>query len=194
MGQCDAGLHCKVTWHGTFSTNVCEEQQVPRGHTGEQCNLLGSGQPLCLDENDYCKTVHLLPSGTTQVCTRQTAQVGERCGDYARQVGRPTECDEGLTCQSHRMYPSGTAQICEKPTHEGGVNEPCRSNVFAPATGAWSATTLRPTAPPASTGSETTARPPPPPVLGLAKYATGQPTTFDHRGTMRQPPKSLGPA
>lgn len=133
--QCDAGLHCKVTWHGSFSTNVCEEQQVARGHTGEQCNLLGSGQPQCLDENDYCKTVHLLPSGTTQVCTRQTAQLGERCGDYARQVGRPTECDEGLTCQDHRMYPSGTAQICEKPASQGGFNEPCRASVFNPCDG-----------------------------------------------------------
>jgi hypothetical protein len=125
-GQCDAGLHCKVTWHGSFSTNVCEKQSVERGHTGQQCNLLGSQLPECFDENDFCKEVHLLPSGTTYICTQKIAQVGDRCGDYAAKVGSPTKCAAGLVCKEHNMYPSGKAQICEEKQQQGGANQPCR--------------------------------------------------------------------
>jgi hypothetical protein len=134
-GSCDSGLHCKVTWHGTFSTDVCEVQQVSRGHEGEQCNLLGSNLPECLDSKDFCKEVHLLPSGTTHICTRRTAGLGAPCGSYARKITTflPTECDTGLVCKF--ANPSGDAQICEEPQHQGGSNEPCRDNVFDPCDG-----------------------------------------------------------
>jgi len=122
-GQCDYGLYCKYTWHGSFSTNVCVKTETPRGHTGEQCNLLGSGQPECLSPNDYCKSVNLLPSGTVQICTpRNKAKEGEKCGNSS-------ECESGLYCKTIRLLPSGTAQVCEKqdPAAEGGLNQPCRS-------------------------------------------------------------------
>jgi len=121
-GRCDSGLYCKYTWHGSFSTNVCVKTQTPRGHTGEQCNLLGSGKPMCLSPNDYCKTVNLLPSGTVQVCTpRSKGKEGDRCDNSS-------ECESGLFCKTTKLYPSGTASYCEKlePAAEGGEQQPCR--------------------------------------------------------------------
>jgi len=129
-GRCDQGLHCKVTWHGSWASNVCERDSVPRGHTGEQCNPLGSGSPECFDKNDFCKEVHLLPTGTSYICTQNVAELGDRCGSYAEQVGMPTHCQHGLVCKKHKLLPSGEAQICEEKEQQGGNNEPCRFDAF----------------------------------------------------------------